>query len=73
MAEPNADNNPPLMVRGDIDGFFGLFIDNLLQLMMIYVLCRFVCGMTATFVNGTILPGQATELTTESDQPPTDA
>jgi adenine/guanine/hypoxanthine permease len=26
-------------VRGDIDGFFGLFVDNLLQLMLIAVLC----------------------------------
>ncbi|MHC4446712.1 MAG: NCS2 family permease, partial [Planctomycetota bacterium] len=47
------------IVRGDIDGFFGLFIDNLLQLMVIYVLCQSVCGMDATFVTRTILPGAA--------------
>ena len=31
-------------VQGDIDGFFGLFVDNLLQLMLIAVLCGDVCG-----------------------------
>jgi AGZA family xanthine/uracil permease-like MFS transporter len=46
-------------VRGDIDGFVGLFIDNLLQLMLIYVLCQAVCGMEAAFVTRTILPGAA--------------
>ena len=34
-------------VHGDIDGFFGLFVDNLLQLMLIAVLCVNVCGMSA--------------------------
>ncbi len=33
------------LVRGDIDGFFGLFIDNLLQLMLIVILCRTVCKL----------------------------
>lgn len=46
-------------VRGDIDGFFGLFVDNLLQLMLIAVLCRDVCGMPADLVLGKILPGAA--------------
>lgn len=32
-------------VRGDIDGFFGLFVDNLLQLMLVAVLCTTVGGM----------------------------
>ncbi|MAG16645.1 MAG: hypothetical protein CMJ21_01090 [Phycisphaerae bacterium] len=27
-------------VRGDIDGFFGLFVDNLVQLLLIDQLCR---------------------------------
>ncbi len=43
-------------VRGDIDGFFGLFIDNLLQLMLIQVLCTYVCGLPPELVNGRILP-----------------
>jgi AGZA family xanthine/uracil permease-like MFS transporter len=46
-------------VRGDIDGFFGLFVDNLLQLMLIAVLCTNVCGMPATLVYGRIMPGAA--------------
>ena len=46
-------------VRGDIDGFFGLFVDNLLQLMLIAVLCGNVCGMPPGLVYGRILPGAA--------------
>lgn len=46
-------------VRGDIDGFFGLFVDNLLQLMLIAVLCTNVCGMPGELVYGRIMPGAA--------------
>jgi AGZA family xanthine/uracil permease-like MFS transporter len=46
-------------VRGDVDGFFGLFIDNLLQLMVISVLGRLVCGFPPELINGRILPGAA--------------
>ncbi len=46
-------------VRGDIDGFFGLFIDNMLQLMLIQTLCIYVCKLPAELVNGYILPGAA--------------
>jgi AGZA family xanthine/uracil permease-like MFS transporter len=46
-------------VRGDIDGFFGLFIDNMLQLMLIQTLCIYVCNLPAQLVNGYILPGAA--------------
>ena len=46
-------------VRGDIDGFFGLFVDNLLQLMLIAVLCGQVCGMPPDIVYARILPGAA--------------
>src|SRR6266403_736998 len=45
--------------RGDVDGFFGLFADNLLQLMLISVLCTGVAGLPADFVAGRILPGAA--------------
>jgi AGZA family xanthine/uracil permease-like MFS transporter len=45
--------------RGDIDGFFGLFVDNLLQLMLISVLCQFAAGLPADMVTGRILPGAA--------------
>ena len=30
----------------DLDGFFGLFVDNLVQLLLIVGLCRALCGMT---------------------------
>jgi adenine/guanine/hypoxanthine permease len=46
-------------VRGDIDGFFGLFIDNLLQLMVITVLGGAVCGFPAELISHRILPGAA--------------
>ncbi|HVM32849.1 MAG TPA: NCS2 family permease [bacterium] len=49
----------PWFVRGDLDGFFGLFMDNLLQLMLIGGLCGFFCGFSADFITGQILPGAA--------------
>ena len=49
----------PWFVRGDIDGFFGLFIDNLLQLMLISVLGQAICGFPPELVHGRILPGAA--------------
>ncbi len=48
-----------LFVRGDIDGFFGLAIDNLVQLIVIVALCKTVCGMPDELVFGRILPGTA--------------
>lgn len=35
-----ASVNPPWFVRKDLDGFFGLMIDNLIQLILIVILCR---------------------------------
>lgn len=49
----------PYWARGDIDGFFGLFVDNLVQLMLIAALCGAVCGFPSDLVTGTILPGAA--------------
>ena len=46
-------------VRGDLDGFFGLALDNLVQLLLIDALCRFVLGFPAELVHGTILPAAA--------------
>lgn len=45
--------------KGDLDGFFGLFIDNLLQLLLIYTLCPIMCGISAAEVSAKILPGAA--------------
>src|SRR5947208_9079846 len=54
-----ASSTPKWFVRGDIDGFFGLFVDNLLQLLLVLILCPLVCGLPPEFVVGTILPGAA--------------
>ena len=44
---------------GDLDGFFGLFVDNLLQLLLIFTLCPLLCGISAADVISRILPGAA--------------
>ena len=49
-------------VRGDIDGFFGLALDNLVQLLVIDVLCRFVLGFDNELLYGAVLPGCAVSL-----------
>src|SRR5437667_12370384 len=49
-------------VRGDIDGFFGLAIDNLVQLLLIDTLCRFVLGFPPELVYGRVLPGAAVSI-----------
>ncbi len=46
-------------VRTDVDGFFGLALDNLVQLLLIDALCRFVLGFDAELIHGHILPGTA--------------
>lgn len=50
------------IVRGDIDGFFGLAIDNLVQLLLIDALCRFVLGFPAELIYGRVLPGAAVSI-----------
>jgi AGZA family xanthine/uracil permease-like MFS transporter len=49
----------PWIVRGDIDGFFGLALDNLVQLLLIDVLCRNVLGFPPELIYGRVLPGAA--------------
>src|ERR1041385_280328 len=44
---------------GDLDGFFGLFADNLLQLLLIFTLCPMLCGISEAEVVTRILPGAA--------------
>lgn len=48
--------------RGDLDGFFGLALDNLVQLLLIDSLCRFVLGFDDALLLGRILPGAAMSL-----------
>lgn len=47
------------IVRGDVDGFFGLVLDNLVQLLLIDTLCRYVVGLPAELVYDRVLPGAA--------------
>src|SRR4051812_940939 len=49
-------------VRGDIDGFFGLALDNLVQLLLIDGLCRGVLGFGDELLYGRVLPGVAVSL-----------
>jgi AGZA family xanthine/uracil permease-like MFS transporter len=49
-------------VKGDIDGFFGLLLDNLIQLLVLIGLCIGVCGFPPPFVFGTVLPGATISL-----------
>ncbi len=52
----------PHLVRGDIDGFFGLALDNLVQLIVITSLCSFVLGFPAELIYGHVFPGVAVSL-----------
>lgn len=48
----------PFFVRGDFDGFIGLFIDNLVNLLIITGLCLSI-GMDERLIFGRILPATA--------------
>jgi adenine/guanine/hypoxanthine permease len=50
---------PPWFVRKDLDGFFGLMIDNLIQLILIVSLCRELIHLPDSYIFGRILPGAA--------------
>ncbi len=49
-------------VRGDIDGFFGLALDNLIQVLLLAALATKVLGFTPALIYGRMLPGVATSL-----------
>jgi len=51
--------SPPWFVRKDLDGFFGLMIDNLIQLMLIVALCRELIRLPDEYIFSKILPGAA--------------
>lgn len=59
---PAAARPPPWLVRGDLDGFFGLALDNLVQLLLVDALCRVVLGFPAALVHGRILPAAAVSI-----------
>ncbi len=49
----------PWIVKRDIDGFFGLGLDNLIQFILIGSLCTGLLGMSQELVLGRIFPGAA--------------
>jgi AGZA family xanthine/uracil permease-like MFS transporter len=49
----------PWFVRNDLDGFFGLMIDNLIQLILIVSLCRELIQLPDALIFQQILPGAA--------------
>jgi AGZA family xanthine/uracil permease-like MFS transporter len=59
---PSPGRSLPWLVRGDLDGFFGLAVDNLIQFLLILELCTAQCGLPRDFVVTRILPGAAVSL-----------
>jgi AGZA family xanthine/uracil permease-like MFS transporter len=53
----------PVFVKRDLDGFFGLFVDNLVQLLLVVQLCG-LCGIPAgsELMLSYILPGAAVSI-----------
>lgn len=56
---PESSLSTPWFVRKDLDGFFGLMIDNLIQLILIVSLCRELIHLPDAYIFGRILPGAA--------------
>lgn len=52
----------PHFTRGDLDGFFGLALDNLMLLLVLSGLCRGVLGFSDALLFGHVLPGAAVSL-----------
>ena len=52
----------PMFVRGDLDGFFGLMVDNLVQVLLIIALTRELLHFPDVLVFRRILPGVAISL-----------
>ncbi len=58
-----SDGRLSIFCKGDLDGFFGLFVDNLVQLLLIVQLCG-LCGIAAAdpLLLHYILPGAAASI-----------
>ena len=61
MSEP-VNFLPRWFIRRDLDGFFGLALDNLIQILVIVSLCQGVLQFPASLLYGRILPGVALSL-----------
>ena len=57
-----AQGTPRWFVRGDIDGFFGLALDNLIQVLLLTTLGRAVLGFSNELIYRRLLPGVAISL-----------
>ena len=57
-ARQGLPHNLPWFTSGDVDGFFGLFFSGFPDLLLIVGLAP-VCGFSAEFVTGRVLPGVA--------------
>ena len=55
-------HHPRWFVSSDLDGFFGLALDNLIQILIIISLCQGVLQFPAELIYGRILPGIAISL-----------
>jgi len=62
MTDNQATRFPRWFVRQDIDGFFGLALNNLIQILVIVSLTQTVLGFPADIVYGRILPSIAISL-----------
>lgn len=60
--ETSTPSAPRWLVRGDIDGLFGLALDNFIQILLIVSLCQGVLGFPFEMIYGRILPGVAFSL-----------
>ncbi len=58
----SAPAGPRWFVRGDLDGFLGLGLDNLIQILLIVSLCRGVLGYPDRLIFGVILPATGLSL-----------
>ena len=52
----------PLWARGDLDGFFGLMVDNLVQVLAIISLSGLIAGLPEMMIFQRVLPGVAISL-----------
>jgi adenine/guanine/hypoxanthine permease len=57
-----AEQAPRWFLRRDIDGFFGLALDNLIQILLIISLCQGVLGFSSELLYGKVLPAVALSL-----------
>jgi adenine/guanine/hypoxanthine permease len=61
---PSSERGTPArwFVAGDLDGFLGLGLDNLIQILLIISLCRGVLGYPDPLLIGTVLPATGISL-----------